>query len=375
MAEIKIAEVESSSDLNQFIQYPNRLYRDDPNYVTPLVMERKEFFDTEKNPFYKGAKTKLFLALDGKEVVGRIATCIDFNYNDHHEESTGAFGFFDCPDNYDIASKLLKVAMIELTREGMQKMRGPLNFSSNHELGFLVEGFDSPPSIMMTYNQPYLPRLAEKFGLKKAMDLIAYRIEENAPVSDRIRRISQKIKERSKVTLRPMNMKKFDEEVQMVREIYNRAWQDNWGFVPLTEAEFEYIAANMKQIVDPDLVLIVEQDGEAVAFVMALPNINQALIRLNGRLFPFGLLELLWHTKVRNKIDSVRVLTMGVVPEFRKRGIDSMINLEIMDRAVAKGYKWGEISWVLETNELMRSAADHMGAKPYKRYRLVEMPL
>jgi GNAT superfamily N-acetyltransferase len=375
MEKIEIVEVESAADLKRFISYPNHLYRDDPSYVCPLIMERKEFFDTGKNPFYRTAKTKKFLAVRGAKIVGRIATCIDFNHIDYHAEQIGFFGFFDCEDDYEAASNLLKVAMIELKRAGMQKMRGPLSFSTNHECGFLVEGFDSPPAIMMPYNQPYLPKLAERFGLKKAMDLLAFKMTKDSVVSERIKAVASKLMERSRVTLRPLRMKDFAQEVARIREVYNRAWEDNWGFVPLSEQEFEYISRNMKQIVDPDLILIAEHEDRAVGFLMALPDINQALIHLKGRLFPLGLFKLLWHTKISNKINCVRLITMGVVPEYRKRGIDSMLYIACHEAGLGKGYTWGELSWILETNQAMRSAAELLGAEVYKRYRLVEMPL
>ncbi len=374
MSEVEVVEVESKGQLKQFIKYPYRLYKDDPNYVPPLLIERYEFFDKKKNPFYRGAKTKLFLAMRDGEVCGRIATCINFKHNQYHEERIGFFGFFDTPDDYEIASKLLKVAMITLKKDGMERMRGPMNFSTNHEIGFLVEGFDSPPMVMMTYNRPYQPKFAERFGLKKVMDLLAYKICEENQISDRVRTLVEKLRQRSNITIRKINMKDFDNEVRRIREIYNAAWSMNWGFVPMDEAEFSYMAKDLKQIVDPDFVLIAEHEGKPVAFSLSLPNINQALIHLNGRLFPFGLLKLLWHTKIFSKINSVRIITMGVIPEYQKRGIDMMMYIETFTTGVIKEY-WGEISWVLETNELMRRAAEDMGSVLYKRYRIVEMPL
>lgn len=375
MPEIRVVEVESSSQLREFIDYPNRLYKDDPNYVQPLTAERREFFDFQKNPFYHTARVKLFLAMDGRTVVGRIATCINFTHNEFHGEQTGFIGFFDCPDNYEIASVLLKVAMITLKKEGMEKMRGPVNFSTNHEVGFLVEGFDSPPTIMMTYNQPYLPALAGKFGLKKAMDLLAYRIDSSKGIPPRIQAMTEKLKQRTKVSLRSVRLKEFEREIKRINEVYNQAWERNWGFVPMGEDEFTYIARNLKQILDPDLALICEYEGRPVAFVLALPDINQALIHLRGRLFPFGLVKLLWHTKIRNKIDTARVLTIGVIPQFQKRGLDMLLYAECFSRGVAKGYKWAELSWVLETNDLMRRGIEQMGGEIDKRYRIVEMPL
>lgn len=375
MSNVHVVEVESKAQLRDFITYPNRLYKDDPNYVVPLISERLEFFDFEKNPFYHSAKAKLFLAKRGKETVGRIATCINYVHNEFHGEQVGFFGFFDCPDDYEVASMLLKVAMITLKKEGLEKMRGPMNFSTNHEIGFLVEGFDDPPRVMMPYNHPYLPELAARFGLRKAVDLLAYKLTSETPIPERVLTVIEKIKQRSNLVVRPINLKDFENEVDRVNRVYNQAWENNWGFVPMSDEEFRWTARNLKQVVDPDLALICECEGEPVAFILGLPDINQALIHLKGRLVPFGLIKLLWHTKVRNKIDGIRVLTMGVIPAFQKRGIDMMLYTEVYRRGIQRGYQWAELSWILETNALMRSAADSIGAEIYKRYRIVEMPL
>jgi len=375
MLDINIVEVESPAQLVDFITYPNHLYSGDPNYVTPLLFERKGFFNFLKNPFYRLARVKLFLAMRQQKVVGRVATCVNFKHNDYHNEQVGFFGFFDTPDEYDIAQKLLKVAMITLKREGMEKMRGPMNFSTNHECGFLVEGFDRPPVVMMTYNHPHQVQLAEKFGLKKVMDLVAYRITKEDGISERIQKVVQKMQARSGITLRQIKMSDFDGELGRIRQIYNTAWASNWGFVPMDDAEFEHMAKNLKQIIDPDIVLLAEHDGKPVAFSLALPDINKVLIRLDGTLFPFGIVKLLWHTRIRNKIDSVRLVTFGVIPEYQKRAIDSMLYIETFKRGVEKGYHEAELSWILETNELMCRASEEMGAKLYKKYRIVEMPL
>jgi GNAT superfamily N-acetyltransferase len=375
MADIKVIEVESKSQLRKFLDVPNELYKDDPNYVTPLRAERLDFFDFERNPFYHAAKVRLFLALEDGVVVGRIATCINYAHNEFHAEKAGFFGFFDCPDSYEVASTLLKVAMITLKKAGMEKMRGPMNFSTNHEIGFLVEGFDSPPTIMMTYNQQYLPALAGKFGLKKAMDLLAYRLSGERPIPDRIATMVDRLRTRTKVTMRPINLKDFSNEIDRINSIYNKAWENNWGFVPMSDEEFRWTARNLKQVVDPELALICEYGDEPIGFVLALPDINQALIHLDGSLFPFGIVKLLWHTKIRNKVNGARVITIGVVPQFQKRGLDMMLYREVFERGTRKGYKWAELSWVLETNELMRRAIEEMGGELYKRYRIVEMPL
>ena len=375
MADVEVIEVESKAQLKQFIKYPNELYRDDSNYVTPLMVERLEFFDKKKNPFYKAARTKLFLAIKDGKVCGRIATCENYRHNEYNYETAGFFGFFDTPDDYEIASKLLRVAMITLKKEGATVMRGPMNFSTNQECGFLVEGFDSPPMVMMTYNREHQPRLAEKFGLKKVMDLVAYYITSATPTPVRIGRITERLLERANITIRHMNMKDYDNEIQLILKVYNQAWSRNWGFVPMTDEEFIHLAKDMKEIVDPEMVLIAEHEGTPVAFALALPNINQALIRLKGKLLPFGLLKLLWHTKIRNKINSCRLVTFGVVPEYQKRGIDSLMYMESVRRGKERGYEWAEMSWVLETNDLMCRGCEEMGGVLYKRYRISEMPL
>jgi GNAT superfamily N-acetyltransferase len=338
-------------------------------------VERKEFFDKKNNPFYKTARTQLFLAMRDDEVVGRIATCVSYRHNDYHEEKTGFFGFFDTPDDEEISRRLLKVAMIELKKAGLDRMRGPMNFSTNHECGFLVEGFDSPPIVMMTYNHPHQPRLAEKFGLKKVMDLLAYKLITSIEPSERVRRVVENRLARTRVKIRPIKMGSFAREVLLIRDVYNQAWAKNWGFVPMDGDEFDHMAKNLKQILDPDIVCIAEHEGRAIGFSLALPNINQALIRLDGRLFPTGLLKLLWLTKVRKSIDQCRLLTFGVIPEYRNRGIDMMLYTETLRRGQEKGYKWGELSWVLESNDLMRHGVEQMGAVAYKRYRIMEMPL
>ncbi len=373
--DIDIIEVSSSKQLDDFITLPIKLYAGSKNWVCPLISERKEFFDKKKNPFYRGAKTKLFLAKRGGEYVGRIATCINFNHNEFHAENVGFFGFFDTIDDYDVAAKLLKVAMITLKSEGMEKMRGPTSFSTNHEIGFLVEGFDTPPMVMMTYNQPYLPQFAEKFGLKKVMDLNAYLLTDRIPLNERHLRLVNKLKDRFRIKIRTLNMSRFKEEVELVNRLYNLAWENNWGFVPLPKEEFDYTAKHLKEIVDPDLVLIATIDDKPAGFSLALPDINKVLIDIKGRLFPFGFIKLMWNAKIKKKIDGIRLITLGVVPEFQKRGIDSIFYVETYQRGIEKGYNHAELSWILENNELMNSAARNMGAELYKKYRLVEMPL
>jgi len=357
----------------QFIKLPFKIYKNDPNWVPHLISERKEFFDKAKNPFYRAAKTRLFLARKNSQYIGRIATCINYNHNEYHQEKTGFFGFFDVIEEYEVAKVLFKVALITIKAEGMDQMIGPLNFSTNHEIGMLTEGYDSPPAIMMTYNKPYYNDFAEQFGLRKAKDLLAFRIFHTAEFDPRILRICEKIKTRDNIRLRTLDIKDFDNEVERINDVYNKAWSKNWGFVPMSKDEFRYAARDMKQIVDPDMVFIAEANGQPVGFSLSLPNINQALIHTNGRLFPAGLAKLLWHTKVKNKIDSIRIITMGIVPEYQKRGIDTLFYVETFKISTGKGYKWGEMSWILEDNFAMVRASEQMDAKVYKKYRIYGM--
>ena len=371
--DIELLEVENSSDLNRFIKLPFSIYKDDPNWVPPLISERKEFFDKSKNPFFRAAKTRLFLARKNGEYVGRIATCINYNHNEYHQEKTGFFGFFDVIEDYDVARVLFKVAFITLKAEGMEQMIGPANFSTNHEVGMLIEGYNFPPAVMMTYNKPYYNDFAEKFGLRKARDLLAFRIFQNTEMDPRLIRISERIKAKEGISLRTLNMKDYDAEVERINEIYNKAWSKNWGFIPMSKEEFRYAARDMKQIIDPDMVYIAEVQGKPVGFSLSLPDINQALKYANGRLFPTGLIKLLWHTKIKNKIDSVRIVTLGIVPEYQKRGIDTLFYLETFRVGPTRGYVWGEMSWILEDNFAMVRASELMGAKIYKRYRMYGM--
>jgi len=373
--DIDILEVESDSDLRRFIRLPFALYRDDPNWVPPLISERKAFFNRKTNPFFRAAKILLLLARRKGQYVGRIATCVNFQHNEYHQETTGFFGFFDVINDYAVAEVLLKVAMIKIKAEGMTQMVGPANFSTNHEVGMLTEGYDSPPVVMMTYNKPYYNDFVERFGLKKIKDLLAFKIVDTDSFDPRVVRIAERIRAKENVQIRTLQMKDFTGEVGRILQVYNLAWSRNWGFVPMTEDEFRHLARDMKQIIDPNMVFIAEVEGQPIGFCLSLPNINQALKYTNGRLFPTGLLKLLWHTKIKNKINSVRIITMGIIPEYQKRGIDTLFYVETFKVGPTRGYTWGEMSWILEDNYPMVRAAELMGAKAYKKYRVYGMRL
>ncbi len=356
-----------------FIKLPFDLYRDDPNWIPPLISERKTFFDPAKNPFFRTAKTRYFLARRGQQLVGRIATCVNYTHNEFHMETTGFFGFFDVIEDYAVAEILLKTAMIKLKAEGMTQMVGPANFSTNHEVGMLIEGYDLPPSVMMTYNKPYYNEFVVRFGLKKTKDLLAFLINTESTIDPRLIRVAERIREKENIHLRTLRLKQFDDEVELIHQIYNSAWSHNWGFVPMSAEEFRFIAKDMKTIVDPEMVYIAEVEGRPVGFCLTLPNINQVLKYANGRLFPTGLLKILWHTKIRNKIDSVRIITMGLIPEYQKRGIDTLFYVKTFTTGPTRGYMSGEMSWILEDNIPMVRASEHLGATLYKKYRMYGM--
>ena len=365
-----IESVQKRRDLLEFIKFPWQVYENDPYWVPPLITERKEFLNKGKNPFFNHAEVVFFLARRGRRVVGRIAGVINHNHVEYHQEKAGFFGLFECVEDFDVAKALLDAVQDWLKSKGMAVMRGPANFSSNEDWGLLLEGFDSPPVIMMPYNPPYYLELVESYGMTKTKDLYAYFIDETLPTPERVVRMAESIKKKVGVTVRNINMRDFNGEVERIKQIYNSAWSKNWGFIPMTDEEFDHLAKNLKQIVDPHMVFIAEVNNRPAGFSLAIPDFNQVLARLNGRLFPLGILKLFWHTKVRNKIDGVRIITMGVVPEYQRRGIDTVFYAETYDVGVKRGYTWAEMSWVLEDNVLMNRVLELLGAKLYKKYRI-----
>ncbi|HID95329.1 MAG TPA: N-acetyltransferase [Candidatus Latescibacteria bacterium] len=369
---VRVHAIKGKKDLHDFIMLPWKVYHGDRFWVPPLVREQKDLFNPQKNPFYQHARVELFLARENGDTVGRIAAIVNENHNRFHNEKTGFFGFFEALPDYSIAERLLTVARKWLKQRGMEVMRGPMNFSTNEECGLLIEGFDSSPLIMMTYNPRYYKGFMERYGLHKARDLFAFWIDSSLRPSEKVRRIFKKMSERQGVRVRHLNMKDFDQEVERIKAIYNSAWSGNWGFVPMTDEEFDHLAKLLKRIVVPELVLIAEVDGEPVAFSMALPDYNQVLKRLNGRLGPVGVIKLLWFSR---KIKQARLLTLGIKEGYRKRGIDSLLYMRTLLTAREKGYVGGEVSWTLEDNLLINRAIEMMGGKLYKKYRIYEIEI
>ncbi|RKY92462.1 N-acetyltransferase [candidate division KSB1 bacterium] len=368
-SELQIIPVTNKRQLRRFIMLPWKLYRNDPNWVPPLIMDQKKLLDRKKNPFFAHSTAEFFLAVQNGNVVGRIAALINDNHNKFHKEQTGFFGFFESIEDYQVAYALLQTAEQWLRQRNMALLRGPMNPSTNDTCGFLLEGFDRPPVIMMSYNPPYYLEFMEKYGMKKAKDLYAFYMETTTPMSDKIKRIAELVRRRHNVTIRSIDMKKFNQEIETVKYIYNQAWSRNWGFVPMTDEEFYHLAKDLKTVLEPELVLIAEVNGEPAGFSLALPDFNQALKRINGRLLPFGIFKLLWYSR---KIDMLRVLTMGVIHKYQKLGIDAVFYYETYNRGKAKGIWRGEFSWILEDNYPMVHTLKKMGATVYKKYRIYD---
>ena len=368
---VTIEAVKTKKQRNDFIRFQWTVYKDDPLWVPPLIMERKAFIDPKKNPFFLHAEVELFLARDAGRIVGRIAAIVNHKHNEVHNDRVGFFGLLECLDRYDVAEALFKEAGAWLKDRGMDVMRGPASYSVNEEIGLLVEGFDESPMLLMPYNPPYYAGLIERYGFAKAMDMYAYiRIAYDMP--ERLYRITEKLKARNRFTIRNLNMKNLDSEIRLFKKVYSEAWEKNWGYVPMIEEEIDHMAKELKQILDPDLVFFAFVGDEMAGFSLTLPDINQALKKINGRLFPFGLFKLLYHSK---KIDQARVLLLGVLEKYRHLGIDGALYMETFKTGVKKGIKRGEFSWILEDNAAMQGPLLAIGAEHYKTYRMYDVSL
>jgi GNAT superfamily N-acetyltransferase len=366
---IEVVAVDSKRALKEFVELPFTLCRNEPHWVPPLRIAVKELLDREKHPFYANGHAEFYLARRHGEVVGRIAAIIDRNHNRFHGEEAGFFGFFECVDDPTVARALLERARAWVTERGAKFLRGPVNPSTNYECGMLVEGFDSDPMVMMTYNPRYYPRLMEQVGLTKSKDLLAYLSNANTISMKKIERVADRVLATNGVRVRPINMKDFQGDVERVWEVYGSAWARNWGFVPMTREEFFQMGKEMKMILKPELVLIGEVGDRVVGFALALPDVNQALKRASGSLFPTGLLKILYYQRL---IKSVRVLALGVVEEYRASGLAAGFYATLVRNARKLGYGDCEMSWILEDNVLMNRSLEVMGAKRYKTYRIYE---
>ncbi len=365
-----IEQVTDKAGMDRFVRFPWNVYKAYPNWVPPLISEIK-FILGRENPFFHHAEAAYFMACDNGRILGRVAAIIDRNHINTHNEQVGFFGFFECLPDAGAARGLMDAAAAWLRKRDIEIMRGPMNPSANDECGFLLEGFDSPPMIMMTYTPPYYLDYMEQCGLHKSKDLYAYlSIIQDVTAAGRLERLATTIKAKVPgLVVRPANMKKFQKELETVKDIYNSAWGHNWGFVPMTDEEIESMAKRLKPLIVPELLIMAEVNGRPAAFFMAVPDYNYVLSKINGRLGPLEILKFLWYSR---KISDIRVLTLGVKEEFRKKGIEGLLYLESFKAAMRKGYNRAEMSWVLEDNTLMQKGCELMGGKLYKKYRIYE---
>jgi len=372
---MEIIAVTSAKQQKQFIDFPHDLYANDPNYVPELYVGQRELLSQKKNPFFQHSKAQCFLAYENNKIVGRIAAIYNRNYNEYADRNVGFFGLFDVIDNFEVSKALLDQVIEWCKTEKVTAMIGPTNFTTNDTAGLLVDGFDAPPSVMMVYNKPYYLTHLQQYGFKKTKDLLAYEVteEEVNMKSVKLATMLQERLARKGITVREANLKKLNEEIAGVREIYRSAWDKNWGFVPATDAEFDHLAEGLKLIIDPKFVQIAEHDGKMIGFALAIPDINQITKNIKrGRLFPTGVFKLLLG---KRKIKKIRIILLGVVEEYRKMGIEGVFYARIISNGLAKGVHTAEASWILEDNEMMNKGLQNINARVTKRYRILELPL
>jgi GNAT superfamily N-acetyltransferase len=370
---VRPVELGNRKQLKAFIKFPWTIYRHDRNWVPPLILDQLQFFTPGKNPYFSHSTARLFMAFRGEEPVGRISAHENNQHIQVHRDGAGFFGFFECIDDQAVANALFDAASTWLGERGLKTMRGPASFSVNHEVGLLLDAFDEPPLIRMTYNPPYYAGLIEGYGLQKIQDLYAYVMFESEEIPERLRAISERVLEDPKLVVRTVDVRDFKNEMARIKKIYAEAWSENWGAVPLTDEEFDRVVGELRLIYDRDLFFIAEYDGEPAGMSLVLPDMNQALKKAGGRLFPLGLLKMLW---CRRKIDAWRMLVLGVRQEHRLRGIEVVFVCRTYDVAKKnRHYRKGEMSWVLESNTAANAVLKRLGARRSKTYRIYEQPL
>ena len=375
MTDLTVGPVSGRRELRQFILLPFRLYEGVEQWVPPLISERKRHLDRRKNPYFKHAEAEYFLARRGGRIVGRISAQVDRRFNEIQGNDWGQFGFFECEDDPEVAALLLDAAREWLRERGRDHMIGPLDFSTNHECGLLVEGHELRPQILENWHFPYYGPLLEGCGLTKAMDLYKWslHVSGRSDVMPIIFDLAERLEPEHGITIRGMRRRNMTEEIGAFMEIYNAAWETNWGFVPLTEAEIEHYAAELKPIMDENWAMVAETaEGETVGVALTLPDYNQVLKRLGGRLLPFGWIKAL---RARRKIDSVRVFALGVKPEYQHTGVAAALYKRHFDMAEVTPQKGGETGWILEVNKPMNKAMEAMGGEIVKTYRIYEQDL
>ncbi len=369
---VRVVPVESRADLKRFIDLPWSIYRGDPDWVPPLKRDVRAAFDPAKHPFHEHSEVQPYLAERDGRAVGRICAIRNRNHEAMHEEAVGFFGWFECSDDPEVAGALFEAVRAWLRERGLEAMRGPASFSLNETCGVLIDGDPGPPVVLMAYNPPYYPRLMETAGLRKVKDLYAW-LMKKGEWPPHLFRAEKLVTRRYGIGIRPLNMSRFAEELGRVQRLYNAAWEKNWGFVPMTEAEMDHMAAELKPILDPELALFAETpEGDVAGFALALPDFNVVLRRMNGNLFPFGIVKALIH---RRKIKCMRVIILGLTEDWRGKGVDVLLYLALFRNGIAAGMTSAEQSWILEDNQKMNQAIERLGGRVYRTYRLYEAPL
>jgi len=372
---LRIEPVRGKADLRRFVRLPWKVYAGDPAWVPPLIGAQTKLLDRKRHPFHLHADVEYFLAWRGPDPVGRVAAILNRRHNEYQGEAVGFFGFFEAFDDPPAAAGLLSAAEAWVAARGAAAIVGPMNFSTNdesHSPGILLDGFETPPFVLMAHGRPYYARLVEEAGYRKTKDLLAYRLSSNRP-PERLSRAVARLREGiDGLSIRSIDLGRLPEEVAIVQRVYNSAWSRNWGFVPLTEEEIVHLAEELKPIVEERYALLAFVHGEPAGFSLTLPDFNQALGPANGRLFPLGLLKLLWHAR---RIDRARVFALGLDPRFRRLGIDAVLYMTTFQAARELGHTTGEASWILEDNWEMRRALEKTGASVYKTYRVYRKDL
>jgi GNAT superfamily N-acetyltransferase len=376
VSQIEVSEVTSRRECDAFIKFQWQIYSNDPAWVPPLMIERKMFLNRKRHPFYKHGDAALFLARKNGKLVGRIMASEDPNYNSLHQTNVGCFGLFESIDDHDVAAALLETAAGWLRKKGRTEIMGPVDYSTNYVCGLLIDGFQFPPTILTAHNPPYYRLLIESCGFAKTKDWYAWWFADPAKAAARLRPLAERFRKRWPATIRTGNLKNIREESRRLRQIYNQAWKKNWGFVPFTEAEIEFMTHELKQLVIPEFALIAEVGDEPAGFILCVPDINVALRHINGRLatfgLPIGLVKLLYY---KSRTRTARLIALGVIEKYRRTGIAEMLVLRIVEDAMIKRGFTGELSLTLEDNFVINRFLEAIGAERYKTYRIFKRTL
>jgi GNAT superfamily N-acetyltransferase len=372
MSDVVVHLVSSRRQHKDFLEFPWALYRDDPNWIPPLRQNQEELVGYRRHPFYEQNRAQTFVAYRDGQVVGRVAAIVNEGHIERYHERRGFFGFFECVDDQQVANGLFAAARAWLAQQDIHRLRGPMNPSMNYELGTLIEGFETPPTFMMTYNPPYYARLIESYGFHKVQDLYAFEghVDMLPKVSAKLGPISEQIKEHCHVVVRPMDRSRFLEEVKTFLNIYNRSLTNTWGFVPMSDGEVAHMAEGLRHLIVPELALAAEVDGRVIGAVFALPDYNPRIKAIDGRLFPFGFIRLL---RAKHKIKRLRMISTNVLPEYQLSGVGLVLHSGLVPKALEWGVEEAEFSWVLESNAFSRGSLEKGGAKRSKTYRVYDL--